>query len=121
MKTYSFEKLEVWQAARALTIDVYKLTAKFPSEEKFGIVNQMRRAAVSICSNISEGTSKNTGLEKARYTNISFCSLMELLNQLIISTDLQFMSNDELLEMRTKIDVVALKSTRLRDSQLKMN
>lgn len=60
MKVYSFEKLECWQHARQLAVWTYQATKSFPAEEKFGMVSQMRRAAVSIASNIAEGTSRKT-------------------------------------------------------------
>ena len=121
MKTYSFEKLEVWQCARKLSVQVYRLTNRFPAEEKYGLASQMRRAAISICSNLAEGTSKISGKEKARFTETSFCSLMELLNQSIISADLEFLSREDLVPLRNMIDEIAVKSSRLRDSQLKQS
>ncbi len=119
MKTYSFEKLEVWQCARKLSAQIYRITSQFPGEEKYGLSSQMRRAAISICSNLAEGTSKSSGREKARFTEMAFCSSMELLNQSIISADLQFLSEDDLIPIRIMIDEIAVKSSRLRDSQLK--
>lgn len=59
MRVFSFEKLNVWQKARELSIKIYKDTKNFPSEEKFGLTSQMRRAAVSISSNIAEGTGRH--------------------------------------------------------------
>ena len=119
MKTYSFENLDVWQCSRRLSDHVYNITRTFPQEEKFGLISQMRRASISVASNLSEGTSKSSGKEKARYTEIAFCSLMELLNQAIISADLEFLNMEHLVKTRTMIDEIAVKATRLKDSQLK--
>jgi four helix bundle protein len=58
MNHYSFEKLTVWQQARQLALLIYGLTRTFPSEEKFGIVRQLRRSAISVCSNIAEGSTR---------------------------------------------------------------
>ena len=58
MKIYSFEKLEVWQNSRVLVTAIYQLTKKFPQEERFGLTNQLRRASVSVSSNIAEGNSE---------------------------------------------------------------
>jgi len=60
MKVYSFEKLECWQQARQLAVWTYQVTKTFPAEEKFGMISQMRRAAVSIASNLAEGSSRKT-------------------------------------------------------------
>ena len=119
MKTYSFENLEVWQCSRRLAVFIYKMTKDFPNEERFGLVSQMRRASISISSNLAEGSSKWSGKEKARYTETAFCSLMELLNQGIISYDLEFIQEDQLIKLRELGDEIAVKSTRLRESQLK--
>lgn len=79
MKVYSFEKLEAWQLARRLAIWVYKTTAKFPEEEKFGLISQMRRAAIAIASNIAEGTSGISAKDQSHFSAISYSSAIELL------------------------------------------
>lgn len=119
MKTYSFETLNVWQCSRTLAKDVYKITGTFPAEEKFGIISQMRRAVVSVCSNLAEGTAKHSGKEKAKYSRTAYGSLMELLNQCIISVDLQYMRDKDVELLRNQIDEIAAKISRLRESQLK--
>jgi len=97
MRLFSFEKLDVWKLSMTLTKSVYKLTKVFPDEEKFGLTSQIRRASVSIASNIAEGSSRITGKEQARYSEISFGSLLEVLNQLIIATELEYISEAELI------------------------
>ncbi len=67
MYTYSFEKLDVWQLAKKLVVKIYKITNQFPGGEKFGIVSQMRRAAVSIYSNLAEGSGRNTPKGQAHF------------------------------------------------------
>lgn len=89
MKEYSFEKLEVWQLSRKLTGKIYTLTSNFPESERFGMINQIRRAGISIPSNIAEGTSRNSFKEKIRFIEISYSSLMEVLNCLIICNDFE--------------------------------
>lgn len=106
---YSFEKLEVWNDSRQLTKDVYKVTKSFPDDEKFGIINQMRRCSISICSNIVEGSYRTTGKDKSHFMTIAYSSLMELLNQSIISTDLGYMGNDELREIRNQVEKISNK------------
>ena len=93
MKVYSFEKLECWQQARQLAVWTYKATQKFPAEEKFGMVSQMRRAAVSVASNIAEGTSRKTAKDQSHFSTISYSSTIELLNDLIVANDLKFLGD----------------------------
>jgi len=90
MKIYSFEKLEVYQVSRELTKQIYELTRGFPNEERFGLTNQIRRASVSICLNLAEGTSRISSKEKIRYLEISYGSLMEVVACIHIATDLGF-------------------------------
>lgn len=118
MKTYSFEKLDVWQEARKLSVKIYRFTQEFPDEEKFGLVRQMRKAAISICSNIAEGTSRHSKVDQGRFYEIAYGSLMELLNQSIISSDLLFLSDENLIALRTDIDSISYKLSRLRDIAL---
>ena len=87
MRLYSFEKLDVWKLSRKLTKNIYKISAGFPDSEKFGLTSQIRRASISVSSNIAEGSSRKSGVEQARYTEIAFGSLLEILNQLIVAND----------------------------------
>jgi four helix bundle protein len=108
MYTFSFEKLEVWIKSRLLTKRVYVLTKDFPDSEKFGIIPQLRRASISVCSNIAEGASRWSKKDQAHFYNIAFSSLMETLNQLILSNDLDYLNSDTLSEIRTDIHVISL-------------
>jgi four helix bundle protein len=117
-KTYSFESLAVWQESRTLSRDIYKLTKLYPREEQYGLVSQMRRACISIGSNLAEGTSRISFLDQARFTEISFGSLMELLNQLILSFDLEYIKEETLSHIRVMIDNIGYKMNSLRNSQL---
>ncbi len=118
MKVYSFEKLEVWKLSKEFVIEVYNLIEKFPQTEKYGIVDQLKRAAVSVPTNLSEGCGRNTGKDKAYFTQISYSSLMECLNLLIISKDLNFITDNELTILRSKIEVISKKLSNYRRSQL---
>jgi len=117
-KTYSFEKLDVWKEARKLAVKIYKLTAKYPSEEKFGLVSQMRRSVNSINYNISEGSSRESFKDQARFTQISFGSLMELLNDSILSFDLKYINEVEYWDLRQDTDRIGFQLDRLRKSQI---
>lgn len=106
---FSFEKLEVYHDSRFMTGYLYKITANFPDEEKFGLVSQMRRAAISICSNLAEGSSRTSKKEQAHFYQIAYGSLLELLNQSIISSDLGFIQHDDHLMIRQHIEKIANK------------
>ncbi len=106
---YSFEKLEVWHDARELTKTIYKLTIRFPDVEKFGITNQMRRSAISVSSNIVKGSYRTSGRDKSNFMTIAYSSLMELLNQIIVSLDLSYITEQEYIEVREQIEKVSNK------------
>ena len=117
MYTYSFEKLEVWQLSRKLVIDTYTITKDFPFDEKYCLTSQIRRAVISIVSNLAEGSSRNSSKDKANYYQVAFSSLMEVLNQFIISNDLGFLEDQKLNELRILIDEIANKINALRKAQ----
>ena len=120
MHFYSFEKLDVWKLSRELTVEIYKLTKSFPMDEMYGLSGQIRRASVSVVSNIAEGTSKASGKDKAHFSVIAYSSLMELLNQSIIATDLAYISQEDLDSLRLKINEISNKLNALRNAQMKM-
>jgi four helix bundle protein len=82
---YKFEKLDVWQKAIEFADLVYTVTNRFPPDERFGLTSQMRRAAVSVSSNIAEGCSRNSGADFARFIEIATGSLFETVSQLFIA------------------------------------
>jgi four helix bundle protein len=118
MYQFGFEKLDVWQEARKLTTDIYKLTEKFPEKEKFGLTNQMRRSVVSIAANIAEGSTRFSAKEQAHFSSISYGSLIELMSHLIVSLDLGYVTQEELELLRNKIQPLSLKINNLRNTQL---
>ncbi|GBD34348.1 hypothetical protein HRbin35_00060 [bacterium HR35] len=88
MKTKSFKELIVWQRAKELAIEVYKLTSKFPKSELFGLTNQMRRASISISSNIAESYHRFHSKEKKQFLAVAFGSGAELESQIEIAKSL---------------------------------
>jgi four helix bundle protein len=92
MFTFNFEKLNVWQEAIRFADAVYKITKKFPAHERFGLTNQMRRAAVSISSNIAEGSSRVSRVDFARYVEIATGSLFEVVSQTKVALNQQLLS-----------------------------
>jgi four helix bundle protein len=119
MYTFSFERLEVWKKSRDLTRTVYQVTQGFPEEEKFGMISQLRRAVISVSSNIAEGSSRSTKKDQAHFYNVAFSSLMETLNQVIISNDLDFMNNIKFMELRKEIHIISIMLNNLCSSIMK--
>lgn len=89
---FNFEKLDVWQEAIRFADLIYEATANFPEQERFGLTNQMRRAAVSVSSNIAEGSSRLSRVDFARFVEIATGSLFEVLSQAKISLNQKFLS-----------------------------
>jgi four helix bundle protein len=118
MYTYSFEKLEVWNEAKEFTKSIYLLTSTFPDSEKFGLISQLRRASVSICSNIAEGSARSSYKDKAHFTTMAFSSAIEVLNQLILSFKLNIIIEDDYLRLRQNIESVTNKLNGLRNYQI---
>jgi len=104
-KIKTFKDLIAWKEGHLLVLEIYKITENFPKSEIFGLTNQMRRAAVSITSNIAEGFSRRTAKEKIQFYRTSLGSLTEIQNQLIVSKDLKYITNDlyEAIDQKTTI------------------
>ena len=90
----SFKDLRVWQEGHKLVVDIYKITKSFPRDEIFGITNQIRRAAVSITSNISEGFNRSSPKEKLQFYSISLGSLAELQSQIMVARDVGYLNSE---------------------------
>ena len=116
MKEFSFEKLDVWKRTKEFTIEIYKVTQSFPDTEKFGLVSQLRRAAVSVSSNIAEGSSRKGRKDQARFYVIAFSSSIEVLNQLIISNELGILDDNHYKELREKLETITAMLNRLHES-----
>ena len=104
---YSFEKLNVWQEAKQLVVDVYHLLDDFPMLEKYALCDQIRRATVSVPSNIAEGSGRKSLKEQIHFLEIAYGSLMETYNQLLIAIDLAYISKESVEEIKSSIDSVA--------------
>lgn len=92
---FNFEKLETWQKAIAFADLVYETTRSFPTDERFGLTNQMRRAAVSVSSNIAEGSARNSRTDYARFLEIATGSLFEVVSQSFVGRRQGFLSEAE--------------------------
>jgi four helix bundle protein len=118
MYLFSFEKLEVWIESKDFSKDIYNVTLKFPETEKFGLISQLRRASISIASNIAEGSARKSFKDKAHFTTMAFSSAVEVLNQLIISFELNFISEIEYHNLREKLESITNKLNSLRNYQI---
>ncbi len=99
----NFKDLVVWQEAHVLVLMIYEITKKFPKEEMFGLTNQIRRAVVSISSNIAEGFSRQSLKEKNQFYVIAKSSLTEVENQLLIAKDVLYITKDEFDSLNKQI------------------
>ncbi|MBU4142676.1 four helix bundle protein [Patescibacteria group bacterium] len=105
-KIKSFTDLFAWQKGHRLVIAIYEKTDKFPSKEIFGLISQMRRAAVSITSNIAEGFSRNTIKDKCQFYSMALGSLTELQNQLLISHGVGYLNKESFDELTEQTIIV---------------
>ena len=106
MLNLSHKKLDVYQLALKLVKEVYDLTRNFPKEEQFVLVNQLRRAAISVCSNIAEGAARQSKIEKKRYYEMSRSSLVEADTQFEIALILQYLKNGQLQQLEIYLESV---------------
>ncbi|MFA5652349.1 MAG: four helix bundle protein [Candidatus Paceibacterota bacterium] len=117
-KIYKFTDLDCWREAHSLVLDIYKITSNFPKSETFGLASQMRRAAVSITSNIAEGFGRTSYKEKHQFYSISRGSLIELENQMIIARDVSYVEKivyDKICDKIAKVSMILsglIRSTR---------
>ncbi len=94
-KVNSFTDLTAWQKSHQLALQIYKLTIKFPESEKFGLSNQLRRAAVAITSNIAEGFYRSGRKEKRQFYSIALGSVGEVQSQILIARDIKYIDENE--------------------------
>lgn len=120
-KIYKFTDLVVWQEGHKLVLMIYSLIKQFPIDEKFGLADQLKRAVVSVTSNIAEGFAKKSSKEKNQYYNRSVGSLTEIQNQLIIGKDIDIISQESYLRVTEQSLIVhkllngLIRSTRLKE------
>jgi len=104
---YNFEKLDVWQRTRRFVKEIYKVTAAYPSEEKFGLAQHTRDSAVSILSNIAEGGSRRSKTESRRFIEIALGPLYETVTQLYIALDNSYVKKDIFDKLYTESETIA--------------
>ena len=104
---FSFEKMEVWQDAKKLVGIVYSLTKKFPESETFALTSQLRRAVISIPSNIAEGNGRQSGKDQIRFLSIAYGSLLEVYCQLQIAESLGYLEDSDIEMIRPQVEKIA--------------
>jgi len=115
-RMFNFEKLDVWRKAIDIDDLVYSQTRHFPSDERFGVTSQMRRAAVSIFSNIAEGTSRLSQSDYARFLEIATGSVFEVVSQAFIGRRQGFLNEDQFRALYTAADEIGRMLSGLRKS-----
>ena len=103
---HNVKELKIWNLSRSFVKDVYLLTKKFPEDERFGLTQQVRRAAVSIPSNIAEGSGRGSDKEFSHFLDIANGSAFELETQLILSLDLEYISQTEFDPLNEKLQII---------------
>jgi four helix bundle protein len=116
---FGFENLEVWQEAIEFADVVYMVTRSFPDDERFGLVSQMRRCAVSISSNIAEGSGRKSGKDFARFVEFAYSSVLECVSQMHIAKRQQYLTNDDFDDLYRRANQLTRMLSGLRSSQLK--
>ena len=117
-REYGFEKLSALQKSRSLVKQIYCLTKELPSEERFCIGSQMQRAIVSVSSNIAEGASRSSKKEQGHFYQTAYASLMEVLCQLILCLDLEYIMESEYSNIRESIEKISYQINQLRKATL---
>ncbi len=103
---FNFEKLVIWQKMRSLVKNVYNLSGTFPRHEKFCLTQHIRKTAISVISNLSEGASRSSKRDNKRFVEISTGSLYELLSQLYVAHDLGYLSKEDFSKFYIQIEEI---------------
>jgi four helix bundle protein len=117
---HRFKDLEIWKRSRKFCVSIYEITSKFPDSEKFGLTNHLRRASVSIPSNIAEGSSRNSNKDFSRFLQIAIGSAFEIETQLLIAFDLKFISEKELNNLITELQEIIKMTSRFKSTLKKI-
>jgi len=115
-RKFSFESLDVYEKSRFLVSDIYRVQNQFPKEERFGLGDQVRRAAISITANLAEGSGRQSLKEKIHFIEISYGSLMEVFCELQIACDLGYITEELFDNLRPQFTDIAKMLSGLRSS-----
>lgn len=103
---HNFKELKIWKDSLELAFDIYKLTSKFPEEERFGLVSQIKRSVISIPSNIAEGSSRNSSKDFGRFLEIALGSSFELETQLLIAENCGYITENDCSGYINRIGII---------------
>ena len=103
---HNFKKLDIWVKSMNLVTEIYRITNSFPSHERFGLTSQMQRSAVSIPSNIAEGSAKSSNKDFSRFLEMSIGSSFELETQIILATNLGYLDPENSITIQNKISEI---------------
>ncbi|MCO6161258.1 four helix bundle protein [Flavobacterium sp. NRK F7] len=103
---HRYKDLEIWKLSRKFCVSIYEQTSNFPESEKFGLVSQLRRASVSVPSNISEGCSRNSNKDFSRFLEIAIGSCYEIETQLLIATDLDLINKETSITLLNELNKI---------------
>lgn len=106
-KKYNYKKLEVYKESKDLVVVIYGMIKQFPNEEQYALCNQLRRAVISIPSNIAEGSGRTSAKDQAHFFEMAYGSLMEISCQIDIAFDLGYISQDELNQVEEKVGTIS--------------
>ena len=113
---HRFKDLEIWKLSGLFCSDIYAITSNFPDTEKFGIINQLRRASVSVPSNIAEGASRKSNKDFSRFLEITIGSIYEIETQLLISQDLGFAKQEEIDMLLKKLQIIVKMTSKFKST-----
>jgi four helix bundle protein len=111
---HRFKDLDIWKLSRQFCSQLYLVTANFPDNEKFGLTNQLRRASVSVPSNIAEGCSRSSNKDFSRFLEIAIGSIYEIETQLLIAFDLGYINQSKLEELLYNLDLILKMTSKFR-------
>lgn len=113
---HRFKELGIWSRSRSFCSLIYEATSKFPKSEKFGLTNQLRRASVSIPSNIAKGSSRSSTKDFIRFLQMAFGSAYEIETQLLIAYDLQFISAEKLQQLTNELEIIVKMTSKFKST-----
>lgn len=113
---HRFKDLEIWKSSRKFCFEIYAITSNFPESEKFGLTNQLRRASVSVPSNIAEGCSRSSSKDFSRFLEIAIGSIFEIETQLLISFDLGYLDQEKLDELCFNLDRIVKMTSKFKST-----
>ncbi|WP_299521659.1 four helix bundle protein [Winogradskyella sp.] len=113
---HNFKELQIWKKSRVFCSKIYNATSRFPESEKFGLTNQLRRASISIPSNIAEGSSRNSDKDFSRFLQITLGSAYEIETQLLIAKDLNFIKEEELMELLNELNSIVKMTSKFKST-----